>query len=156
MIPYAAAAVSLAILRKSPQLGVADHFRLPAGMAIAFLGFVLSSVLIYWATWPLTLIGVILTLVGFPLYMFTKNKKMEWRRQAWFWVYVVGLTVISFLGDTNFITSGVLSIPGPLGYLPLPYDMVVIVVFSALIFCGRTRRTWAGRRRAQPVDRARR
>lgn len=134
LIPYAAAAVSLAILRKSPQLGVADHFRLPAGMAIAFLGFVLSSVLTYWATWPLTLIGVILTLIGFPLYMFTKNKKMEWRRQAWFWVYVVGLTVISFLGDTNFITSGVLSIPGPLGYLPLPYDMVLIVVFSALIF----------------------
>ena len=67
LIPYAAASVSLAILRKSPQSGVADHFRLPAGMIFAFLGFVLSSVLIYWATWPLTLVGVILTLIGFPL-----------------------------------------------------------------------------------------
>ena len=134
LIPYAAAAVSLAILRKTPKLGVADHFRLPAGMVVAFLGFVLSSVLIYWATWPLTLIGVILTLIGFPLYMVTRNKKMEWRRQAWFWVYVVGLTVISFVGDTNFITSGVLSIPGPLGYVPMPYDIAVIVWFSALVF----------------------
>lgn len=134
LIPYAAASVSLAILRKSPQSGVADHFRLPAGMIFAFLGFVLSSVLIYWATWPLTLVGVILTLIGFPLYLFTKNKKMEWRRQVWLWVYVLGLTVISFIGDTNFVTSGILPIPGPLGYLPLPYDIVAVEVFSALIF----------------------
>ena len=123
LIPYAAASVSLAILRKNPRLGVADHFRLPGGMVFAFLGFVLSSVLIYWATWPLTLVGAILTLIGFPLYLFAKNKKMEWRRQAWFWVYVVGLTAISFVGDTNFITSGVLSIPGPLGYVSMPYDL---------------------------------
>jgi amino acid transporter len=134
LIPYAAAAVSLAILRKTPQLGVADHFKLPAGMVIASLGFVFSSVLIYWATWPLTLIGVILTLVGFPLYLFVENKKMEWRRQAWFWVYVVGLTVISFVGDTNFVTTGVLSIPGPLGWVPMPYDLMVVAVFSAIIF----------------------
>jgi hypothetical protein len=103
-------------------------------MVVAFLGFVLSSVLIYWATWPLTLVGVILTLIGFPLYLFTKNKKMEWRRQAWFWVYVVGLTAISFVGDTNFITSGVLSIAGPMGYVPMPYDIPVVGVFSALVF----------------------
>jgi len=134
LIPYAAASVSLAILRKSPELGVKDHFRLPAGMVVAFLGFVFSSVLIYWATWPLTLVGVILTLIGYPLYMFTKNKKMEWRRQAWFWVYVVGLTVISFIGDTNFITSGVLSVPGPMGYVPLPYDIIVVAAFSAIVF----------------------
>lgn len=134
LIPYAAASVSLAILRKNPQLGIADHFRLPAGMAFAFLAFVLSSVLIYWATWPLTLVGAVLTLIGFPLYLFVKNKKMEFLRHAWFWAYVVGLTMISFVGDTNFITSGVLSIPGPLGYLPMPYDLVVVAVFSTLIF----------------------
>jgi len=134
LIPYAAASVSLAILRKNPRLGVADHFRLPGGMVFAFLGFVLSSVLIYWATWPLTLVGAILTLIGFPLYLFAKNKEMEWRRQAWFWVYVVGLTAISFLGDTNFVTSGVLSVAGPLGYVSMPYDLVVIAVFSALVF----------------------
>lgn len=134
LIPYAAASVSMAVLRKSPQLGTPDHFRLPAGMSVAFVGFVLSSVLIYWATWPLTLVGAILTLVGYPLYLFTKNKKTEWRRQAWFWVYVVGLTAISFVGDTNFITSGVLSIPGPLGYVPMPYDIPAVAVFSALIF----------------------
>jgi len=134
LIPYAAASVSLAILRKSPQLGTADHFRLPGGMVFSFLGFVLSSVLIYWATWPLTLVGAILTLIGFPLYLFAKNKKMEWRRQAWFWVYVVGLTAISFVGDTSFITSGVLSVPGPLGYISMPYDLVVIAVFSAAAF----------------------
>ena len=134
LIPYAAASVSLAILRKNPQLGVADHFRLPAGMVVAFLAFVLSSVLIYWATWPLTLVGAILTLIGFLPYLFVKNKKMEFRRHAWFWVYVVGLTVISFVGDTSFITSGVLSVPGPLGYVPMPYDLVVVAVFSALVF----------------------
>ncbi|HUK74175.1 MAG TPA: hypothetical protein VLU99_00170, partial [Nitrososphaerales archaeon] len=69
-----------------------------------------------------------------PLYLFAKNKEMEWRRQAWFWVYVVGLTAISFLGDTNFVTSGVLSVAGPLGYVSMPYDLVVIAVFSALVF----------------------
>jgi amino acid transporter len=134
LIPYAAASVSLAVLRKSPKLGNPEHFRLPAGVAVAFLGFVLSSVLIYWATWPLTLVGAVLTLLGFPLYLFAKNKKMEWRRQAWFWVYVAGLTAISFVGDTNFITSGVLPVVGPLGYVPMPYDLVVVALFASLIF----------------------
>ena len=47
---------------------------------------------------------------------------------------MAGLTAISFVGDTNFITSGVLPVVGPLGYVPMPYDLVVVALFASLIF----------------------
>jgi basic amino acid/polyamine antiporter, APA family len=135
LIPYAAAAVALPILRKN-QPAVQRPFRLPAMWLLSASGFVFSTVLIYWASWPWTLVGAVATIIGFPLYLTLGQHKLQLKRQAWLIVYIVGLAVISLLGDTNFIYQNFLPI-GPMGIIPIPYDFGVLVVFALLIF------TWA-------------
>jgi amino acid transporter len=132
LIPYAAAAVALPILRKN-QSGVDRPFRLPAMWLMAALGFVFSTMLIYWASWPWTLVGAVATIIGFPLYLTLGQHKLQLKRQAWLIVYIVGLVVISLLGDTNFVYQNFLPI-GPMGIIPIPYDFFVLAVFALLIF----------------------
>ena len=132
LIPYAAAAVSLPILRKTKP-STLRPFKLPFGTVLAAAGFVLSSLLIYWASWPWTLVGGILTLAAFPMFLLLKNHKLELTRHLWLLVYIVGLVVMSFLGDTNFVLADFLPV-GPQGIIPIPYDMAVVTVFSLGIF----------------------
>lgn len=132
LIPYAAATVSLPILRKT-QPNVQRPFKLPVASLMALLGFIFSTILIYWASWPWTIVGALLTLIGFPLFLVVKSHKFEWGRSAWVWFYAIGLVIISLLGDSNFVYGNFLPI-GPLGILPMPYDLLVLVTFSILIF----------------------
>jgi amino acid transporter len=132
LIPYAAVSVSLPILRRTKP-DVDRPFKLPAGTLLALLGFVLSTVLVYWASWPWTIVGGILTLVGFPLFLLIKEHRFEWRKSGWIWVYVIGIILISLLGDTNFVFDNFLPI-GPMNILVMPYDLVVLIIFSILIF----------------------
>jgi basic amino acid/polyamine antiporter, APA family len=132
LIPYAAASVSLAVMRKT-HASTERPFKLPAGTALSALGFVLSTILIYWASWPWTLVGAAATLIGFPLYLTVGHHKVDLKRQVWLVAYIVGLAVISLLGDTNFIYQNFLPI-GPMGIIPIPYDLVVLVLFGLGIF----------------------
>ena len=132
LIPYAAAAVSLPILRKTdPE--TPRPFKLPLGTVFAGIGFVLASLLIYWASWPWTFVGGILTLIAFPMFLIFRNHNLELRRHLWLLVYIAGLVVISLLGDTNFVLDNFLPI-GPQGIIPMPYDALVVTLFSIGIF----------------------
>ncbi len=132
LIPYAAASVSLPVLRKT-HADTPRPFKLPAGTLLAAAGFVLATILAYWASWPWTLVGAVAMLVGFPLYLTTGHHLFELKRQLWLVAYVAGIAIISYLGDTNFIYNNFLSF-GPQGILVMPYDLVVLTVFSLAIF----------------------
>ncbi len=133
LIPYAAAAVSLPILRKTKPL-TPRPFKLPLGTIVAGVGFVLSSLLIYWASWPWTFVGGVLTLIAFPMFLIFKNHHdLNLKRHLWLLVYVAGLVVISLLGDTYFVLDNFLPI-GPQGIISTPYDAILVIVFSIGIF----------------------
>ncbi len=132
LIPYAAASVSLPILRKN-QPGANRPFRLPAAMFLAAAGFVLATILAYWASWPWTLVGLVAILVGFPLYLTTGKHLFELKRQLWLVAYVAGIAVISYLGDPTFIYNNFLPIQ-PIGLILMPYDIVVLIIFALVIF----------------------
>jgi len=134
LVPYAAAALSVPILRKTkPE--VHRPFRLPAPKIIAGLGFIFATLLVYWASWPWTLVGGILMLIGFPLFLFvrTHEARAQLKKTLWLLAYLIGIIVISYLGDTNFVFKNFLPI-GPQGIIPMPYDMLVVTVFAILIF----------------------
>jgi basic amino acid/polyamine antiporter, APA family len=67
LLPYGAAALALLILRQTDP-----HAERPYRMPIAWLltpaAFVIATILIYWASWPWTLVGVFLMMIGVPLY----------------------------------------------------------------------------------------
>lgn len=82
LVPYGAAALALLVLRRSDP-HAERPFRLPAAWVLTPIAFVVATILIYWASWPWTLIGVFLTLVGIPLYfLFTSPKFRGWARVA--------------------------------------------------------------------------
>ncbi len=130
LVPYSAAALSVPILRKT----AADSprpFRLPVGRTVGILGFIFSTWLIYWAAWPWTMVGSVLMLLGFPLFLFVR-KPVEWRRNAWIAVYLLGIVGISAIGDPQFVSHNFTGFT-PLGYLEMPYDMVVLFFFALAI-----------------------
>jgi basic amino acid/polyamine antiporter, APA family len=82
LIPYGAAALALLVLRRSDP-GAERPFRLPGAWVLTPAAFVIATILVYWASWPWTLIGVFLMLVGIPLYfLFTSPKFRGWARLA--------------------------------------------------------------------------
>jgi basic amino acid/polyamine antiporter, APA family len=82
LIPYGAAALALLVLRRSDP-GAERPFRLPGAWVLTPAAFVIATILVYWASWPWTLIGVFLMLVGIPLYfLFTSPRFRGWARLA--------------------------------------------------------------------------
>jgi amino acid transporter len=132
LVPYAAAAMSVPILRKT-RADTPRPFKLPVPRIITGLGFILATLLVYWASWPWTLVGGILMLIGFPLFLLVRRHNLELKRNIWLWVYILGIMVVSYLGDTNFIYENFLPI-GPLGIIHMPYDIIVLTIFAIVIY----------------------
>ena len=145
IVPYAAAMLALAIQRaKDPQ--TERPFKLPFVNGFAIIGFVMASVLVYWASWPWTLIGALLLLTGYPAALLVKERKdRPFTDNLWFLVYLVGLTVMSLLGDPQFAFNNFLKIK-PLGLFVMPYDYIILTVFSLVIYF------WAYRIYTKPTE----
>jgi basic amino acid/polyamine antiporter, APA family len=132
LVPYAAAALALQVLRRSDPYAERP-FRLPASWLLTPAAFVIATVLVYWASWPWTLVGVLLTLIGIPLYfLFTSPEFRGGRRIGEMIAVVGGLSAVGawFVWapptSTTFVNAGAY-----LNGLPeLP------VIGTALIFLG--------------------
>jgi len=132
LVPYAAAALAVPIMRKTAP-DTPRPFKLPIPTIITGLVFVFATLLVYWASWPWTLIGGILMLLGFPLFLLVRRHKLEVMRNAWIWVYILGIILVSYLGDTNFVFANFLPI-SPLGIITMPYDIAVLATFAVVIY----------------------
>ena len=133
IVPYAAAMLALVILRKqNPDTN--RPFKVPLVKFFSLIGFILATILVYWASWPWTLIGGLLLFTGYPASLFLKTERTHpFRHSLWFPVYVIGIVIVSFIGDTKFCFKNFTGI-NPLGYLPMPYDMIVLAIFAIIIF----------------------
>lgn len=133
LVPYAAAALALPVLRRNrPEVSRPVKIRFP--LAVAVVGFVGASIFVYWAAWPWTVVGAVLMILGTPLfYLFKSPIAGELKRTAWIWVYLIGLAVLSYMGDPFFTFDNFLPI-GPIGLIHYPYDTIVVAIFSIIIF----------------------
>jgi amino acid transporter len=132
LVPYAAAILSVPILRKV-QPKTARPFKLPCVMTFSIIGFILATYLFYWGSWPWTLVGGLLVLTGYPAFLLVKEKESDWKKSLWVPVYILGIVIISFLGDPKFMFNNFLPW-NPLGYLTMPYDLVILGIFAIIIF----------------------
>jgi len=135
VLPYAAAVIAVPILRKTKP-DVVRPFKLPMSFIISPISFILATFLIYWATWPWTLVVTILTLSGYIPYAFIKDRKYEFFRNCWIIAYLCGVVVLSYLGDPNFSFNNFTKYV-PLGILKMPYDLIALALFATAIY------TWA-------------
>jgi amino acid transporter len=143
VIAYAMAPLALGALRRQQP----DHerpYRLPAAQLLAPLGFVVANEIILFSAWAVVWKLVVAILIGFVLLAIStatsapdRRPSLDWRSAGWLWPYLVGLTVISYLGSFdihNPDTIPLLGLKGPINVLPFGVDVLVMALFSVAIY----------------------
>jgi amino acid transporter len=130
---YGSAILSVLILRKTKS-DTKRYFRIPCIKVFCLVGFILSTFLIYWASWPWTFVGTLLINAGYIIYLFIrKGNKSSLKRSLWVPVYLLSISFISLIGDPIFTFNNILPIK-PLGIIRSPYDLIALSVLAVLIF----------------------
>lgn len=117
-------------------------FKLPGGDFFPILSFIGSSLLVFWSGWDINEKMFIALLLGYIVYIgyhFTAKidlPAMDFKSGAWFPVWVIGLMVISWLGniDGDGKVSKGLILDGGNGPLDLVWGAIVCAVFSIAVY----------------------
>ena len=105
-------------------------FRLPGGHTIPLLAFWSSNMIVYWSGWDIVwklMASVVIGLVLLVVFELTGKDRpaLEWRAGAsWLVPWLVGLTIISWLGDYG----------GGTGVLHFGTAIPVVLVFSVIVY----------------------
>lgn len=127
LLLYAAAAVAAAVFAAVQPERLSGW--VPGLRWIAPLSFVVATEFVYWSGWHDLRLALPLTLVGVPLFLLMRRGQPgsplrdEFRWGAWIIVYLLGLTLLSWLG--TFKGSG---------DVPAPYDSVLVAALALVIF----------------------
>ncbi len=101
---YAGAPLSLGALRlQKPDLP--RPYRIPGGQVMAAIGFILASLIVYWAGWGTystlmvaLLIGYALMLASAALHLNPNQPKLDWGAAWWIFPYLIGMGILSYFG----------------------------------------------------------
>ncbi|HEX4357756.1 MAG TPA: APC family permease [Pseudonocardia sp.] len=127
LLLYAAAAVAAAVFAAVQPERLSGW--VPGLRWIAPISFVVATEFVYWSGWHDLRIALPLTLVGLPLFLVMRRGQPgsalvdELRWGAWLIVYLLALTLLSWLG--SFKGSG---------DVPAPYDSILVGVLALAIF----------------------
>ena len=103
-------------------------FVVPAASVVGALAFVIASLMIFWSGWDTIWLLVVLLAVGAALFFlrlaFIGREDLEPKSAIWFGLYMVGLTIISYLGAYG----------GGLGVIPHPMDSILVALFAVVMF----------------------
>ncbi len=135
VLMYAGAPLSLGAFRgQVPE--ASRPYRMPAAKVISPLAFIIANLLIYWSgletIWKLgvcILIGYVL--IGVAMSFDKHRPPLDWKSAQWLPVYLIGMGIISWQGQ--FPGAAVLP-PLNTGRIPFWWDMVVVAIFSLVIY----------------------
>lgn len=125
--------VLIALRRELPAH--ARPFRLPGGIAIPYLAFLSSNLIVYWSGWETEWKLSLAVLLGFAVLVAHEalrgrhTPRMDFRAGFWVLPWLGGLALISWLGSYPQASAQA----GNLGVLGLGSAIPVIAIFSALI-----------------------
>jgi hypothetical protein len=103
---------------------------------IAPLAFVIAGLIIYWSglevIWKLGVVLVIgYVLIGISMAFDKQRPPLDWKSASWLPVYLAGMGIISWQGQFD---GGAVAPPVNTGNIPFWWDMVIVAVFSLVIF----------------------
>ncbi|ARW19646.1 APC family permease [Pediococcus pentosaceus] len=137
LIAYLTGPITVVSLRK-----MASRFNRPVRLkAIKFmapLAFILASLAIYWAMWPTTVEVILVILLGLPIFIYYewrlhwKETMKQLRSSLWLIVYLIFLSVMSYIGSDNFNGRNLI-------HYPLDFVVIIIVAFIFYIWGMRSR-----------------
>jgi amino acid transporter len=128
VLSFAAGPPVLGALRKQvPEME--RPFRVPGGHLIPLLAFWASNLIVYWSGWDITWKLMVAVLIGYALFavgavLGTDHPPLQFRAGAWMLPWLVGLTVISYLGDYG----------GGKGVIGFGSAIPIMLVFSVAIY----------------------
>ncbi|HET9075061.1 MAG TPA: APC family permease [Solirubrobacteraceae bacterium] len=149
VLMYAAAPLSLGALRRQKP-NLPRPYAVPVAGFMAPLGFVLASLIVYWAGWQTYTTLVVAMLIGYALialsYALKLNPlapKMDWQAAPWIGVYFLGMLVLSYISD--FGAGGIIGGVGVFknvlakggtqtSNLSLYGGIALVIVFSLVIY----------------------
>ncbi|CAM2878139.1 amino acid permease [Legionella steigerwaltii] len=128
MISYSMGPIGLVCLRKQLP-NYKRPFRLKGCNIVAFIGFYVCTVGVYWAGFHSMRKLFVITTLGLMcsyLYCFVKNthRDLDIKQAIWFVLYLIGLFIFSYLGNY-----------GGKQILPRYWDLGYLLLFSLLVFC---------------------
>lgn len=130
IVAFLAGPVAAATLRRTAP-DIPRPMRLPALQPVAMAAFVISTLLLYWARWPLTGEVILLVVIALPIYVWAEAKA-GWSgfgrslRAAWWLVlYLAIMALVSFLGSREF---------GGLGSIPYGADLALVAAMGAVFY----------------------
>lgn len=114
------------------------EFNLPYPPLTALIGFTVANLLLYWSGWDANwklmaaiILGIVLfTCIRLILQHGRPHDHLEMRAAVWIVLWLVGMTVISYVGSFGHDSVPVAS----LNLLPFGWDAVVVSAFSVVIF----------------------
>jgi amino acid transporter len=135
VLMYAGAPLSVGAFRG--QVPDANRpYRMPGAVWLAPVAFVVADLLIYWSgfevVWKL---GVVL-LIGYVVLgtsmAFDKQRPpLDWKSGIWLPVWLLGLGILSWQGQYS---GGAVAAPLNTGRIPFWWDMLIVAVFSLVIY----------------------
>jgi amino acid transporter len=135
VLMYAGAPLSMGAFRR--QVPEASRpYRVPAATVLGPLAFIIANMLIYWSgfetVWKLGICLVIgYVLIGVCMAFDPKRPPLDWKSAQWLPVYLIGLGIISWLGQYS---GGAVKAPVNTNTIPFWWDMVVVAAFSLIIY----------------------
>ncbi len=136
VLMYASIApLSLAAFRS--QVPNAERpYRLPGAIWLAPVAFIIANLIIYWSglqtLWKLGVVIVIgYLLIGIAMAFDRQRPPLDWKSAQWLPIYLIGMGIISWQGQ---YLGGSDSKPINTGHLHFGIDMLVVAVFSLIIF----------------------
>jgi amino acid transporter len=118
-----------ALRRQDPERD--RPFRLPIVDVIGPIGFIVANLIVYWSGWDTDRRLFIAVAIGFVVMAIAqlttprdqRVRKLDWRAAIWFPPYIVGMAIISWLGQYDGRKT-----------IPFWWDIVVVAVFSVAIY----------------------
>ncbi|WP_424211668.1 APC family permease [Streptomyces sp. BI20] len=114
VISYLIGPIAVGVFRITKP-GLRRPFRLPMAGLLCPLTFVFAALALYWSKWPNTGVVTALVLPAAPIAMLvlmrrgTRNLARQCAPAAWIVVFLIGLSLISWLGDPAFGGRGLVS-----------------------------------------------
>jgi amino acid transporter len=140
VLMYAGAPLSLGAFRR--QVPEANRpYRMPAAAVLAPAAFVVADLLIYWSgfevIWKLGIVLVIGYVIMAAFMAFDKHRPpLDWKSAQWLPVWLLGMGVISWLGQYAGAASADKHPQPPTntGTIPFWWDMLIVAGFSLVIY----------------------
>jgi amino acid transporter len=141
VLMYAGAPLSLGAFRRQVPDAVRPY-RLAGAAVWAPAGFIIANFIIYWSgflvIWKLGIVIVIgYVIIGFCMIFDSQRPKIDFaavRAASWLPVYLIGMGIISWLGQYSGQSTTTPLNPTNSNLIPLWYDLLVVGLFSLAIY----------------------